>query len=556
MNFSENLVTKGISEVVKVVGVQCAVDTDDWQVEIEFCNMLNGIVELEMVECRDMNLKTISRIMIQKGLVMYNHKTVYGYIIRKVVQLITEKNAQNAINSSVSLVHSGLGWYMWNSDFVFKGWDIFTSEGTVFSTYIGNADIESGGDLEEYVDMLRQWVCGNTKMEGICCMAAAATVLLFANQIWGTSIDNPINHLVGNSTTGKTTAAELFASFGSSPDGDGSMMLSFMDTQNAILKKIGSNKGYPVAIDEFSTGGSRKFWTDFIYMLANGVGKARCSAGGAGVQSVERFSTTFLTTGEMSLLKKCSKNEGIRARLFEFDVDFWTRSATEADRIKAIARKDYGLVTPMVAQALLADSDWWFSRFKMWRRIIRKKIKGDELILGIGDRVTDIVALYLTSGEILNQALSIRLNMSYLFSFFYKHLIYKNAEDANLGVRAYSAIMAYYVMNKSRFVDESYVLGLAEGDHLILPDIDGYVVDVRKRKINKKSYNRCIVFYPEVLEKILLNRGFSDERIALKQVQQEGLLKTKDKSRTYDTEMLEGMRQNVYKVLIYDATYN
>ena len=408
--------------------------------------------------------------------------------------------------------------------------------------------------------MLVTHVIGNTPLSAVCCMAAAATVLPYANEVWKVAICNPIIHLVGNSSTGKSTAAYLFVALGSSPEGDGSMMLSFLATPNALVQQIGGNQGYPCAIDEFSTGGGKKFWSDFVYTLANGLSRARCIAGGTGVSAIQRFSTVFLTNGEASILSKCNKNEGVRARLFEFNVDAWTRNAEESDYIKMVCKANFGFVTPMIAQELLANGDVWHEHFKDWQHIIKARIKEEKLILGIGDRISDVVALFMVSCEIVNSVLRICLDVEGVFDFFYEHIIFKNAEDANLGIRAHDAILRHFVRYKDRFVDEFDACWMGVEGFVVLPDKEGIRVCLSdKQRSHKgadgKEYRDSIVFYPDALETILTNAGFSDIRVAMKAMHKEKLIKTKDASReTYDV-TFDGVKIPAYIVWFDDTNY-
>lgn len=375
------------------------------------------------------------------------------------------------------------------------------------------------------------------------------TVLPYANQYWGVVLYNPINHLMGDSTTGKSTAAILFASFCGSPVGVDGFCLSFLGTSNAIVKMIGENHGCPCAIDEFSIAMSRADWTDFVYTLANGRGRARCVAGGSKVQKVEQFETVFLTTGEISILNKCNKNEGIRARLLEFQIESWTRSAKEADRIKEVVKDNYGLITPLIAEELLMSGKYWGERFAEWRKTVKDRIEAENLLLGIGDRLSDFVALYMVSCEILCRILNICMDIESVFDFFYTHIIFKNAEDRNLGVRAYDAIMSYFVKNRDKYPD---FIELDEDEDTVLVDEqEGFVVrGNRKHIVDDTVYTDYVFFFPEVLEEALRRRGFADPKIALKAIQKEKLLRAKDNNRIYLEKKVNGVMMKVYAVWV------
>ena len=231
---------------------------------------------------------------LKKGGICRNAKHDCKYILKKVDYLLFQNvNAEGHIAAR----HSRLGWQNDNGEIVFNGYYQYTRDGVADSVYMESIRVKPCGSIDTFTEMFNKVLFDNIPMQAIMAMAASATVLPFANIRWGTSFYNPINHLLGNSTTGKTTGGYLFAAFGGAPEGTDSLMLSFLGTDNALMNQIGENHGYPLAIDEFSTGLSRKGWSDFIYTVANGRGKARCRAGGMKVQKIDEFSTVFLTTG-------------------------------------------------------------------------------------------------------------------------------------------------------------------------------------------------------------------------------------------------------------------
>lgn len=548
-------INQGCSQkYVEVLGLKVLSDCDDIGVVLSIANYMKRKFETIEVKWSTMTVASIGRLLRKKGVPSTEMRGIFKDIETQICRKLYRGQVVNEEE------HETLGWAELDGNLVFKADAIYTVTGKRLSTYAGSFNIQSSGSLEVFVDMLITHVVGNIPLSAICCMAAAATVLPYANEVWRVAICNPIIHLVGNSSTGKSTGAYLFIAFGGSPEGVGAMMLSFLATPNALVQQIGGNQGYPCAIDEFSTGGGKKFWSDFVYTLANGLGKARCCAGGSKVSQASTFSTVFLTTGEAGILSRCNKNEGVRARLFEFNVDSWTRSADESNYIKKICKANFGFVTPLIAQELLVNGDIWYEHFRDWRHIIKAQIAEDKLILGIGDRITDVVALFMVSCEIVNSVLRICLDVEGVFDFFYEHIIFKNAEDANLGIRAHDAILRHFVRYKDRFVDEFDACWMGVEGFVVLPDKEGIRVCLSdKQRSHKgadgKEYRDYLVFYPDALETILTNAGFSDVRVAMKAMHKEKLLKTKDASReTYDV-TFDGVKIPAYIVWFDDTNY-
>lgn len=529
---------------IDVIDVVRLTDEDDIEVLLLIFDFIQRQYVLEDILRTEISPESIRRVILKHAGICTDAKKDCKFILNKVDKLLF---LNTTTSSQISAKHFKLGW-VFTCDLYFNAHQQYSVVGVENSVYSGTYAVTPTGCLDDFVVLFNTVLIDNVPMQAVMCMAAAATVLPYANQMWGLSLYNPINHLIGNSTTGKTTAAYLFASFGGAPEGRDGFMFSFLGTENAIIKQVGNIAGYPIAIDEFSTGLSKTGWSNFVYTMANGRGKVRCQAGGSRVQQVDEFSTVFLTTGEMSILRKCNKNEGIRARLFEYQLDTsWTRSAEESDLIKSVCKRNYGLITPLIAQELLKNGAAWESRFRKWRERTIELIRAKKLLLGISDRVSDFVALYMVSCEILMSVLGIEMKKYSIFDFFFLHILVKNAQDANLGMRTYETIVAYLSKNRHLY-PELVPLG---DDFIMESDIEGFIAESHKGKvINGKKYRDYAVFDVDILDTVLLRRGFSDPKVALRALQKDGYLLTKDKNRLYIERRVNGITTRVYGVWV------
>lgn len=461
----------------------------------------------------------------------------------------------------ITLAHRTLGWAKYKDKIAFYADKIYVESGVVASKYVGNKKIQPHGELSVYVGMLNECVLGNPAMEAILAMAAAATVLPFANLNWVCRFDNTINHLVETSSTGKTTAADLFVSLGAAAEDTYSWKFSYLSTNNSILKEVEQNSGFPVEIDELSSS-KRKECTDFVYSVANGVGRSRCIAGGTKVSKTAEFHTTFISTGESGLIKKCAKTDGINARVYEFGVNAWTRSGSESRQIKSVIRDNYGLVTPLIAVELMKNSDKWEEVLNKWKEEITQRMENEKRVSVIGDRIENVVALYMTGCEILNEVLNVNFDVSKVYEFFYLHIIVAKTKDMGLGTRAYDAIIRHYKRYRNeRYVDgEVRLSGLSmminEEDFNIESGIEGFLLNSRRshRSNDGRYFRTYIVFLSGMLEEILENNG-CDSKVAIKCMHREGLMKTKDKARDYMELSINGIKEKVYAVWVADASY-
>ena len=554
-----NLAVRGVLPNVRFVEVDgiIVVEAVNVCVRILFKNAATGKVAVEVIPREKLTKSYLRRRMLKNGVVEIDADIAYRHIMSQTNKLLVLSEMGNTV--AIFQEHLSLGWSAIEGGLAFKADAIYKEDGVVVSAYTGSVNIQSGGSLQAFVDMLKVVLKDNIPMQSIVAMASAATVLPFANAMWGTKIDNPINHIYSTSSMGKSTAAELFVALGSSPSKNDGFMLTFSSTNNALMKQVEGIMGYPVAVDELSSS-TRKALTEMVYTLANGTGRVRCTAGGMEITESRSYQTVFLSTGESGMVRKCVKTEGISARVFEFGNIFWTTSAEESEQISEVAKKNYGVVTPAIAQELLRNGDKWKLAFATWLLCIKERIKAEKLIIGVGDRVANIIALYMASLEILNTIFQLDYDIVGVFEFFWLHIMVKLAEDSNLAIRAYDAIIRHFARyRKERYVDElTSTMMKMTGIIECQSDKEGMIISAKTthKDVRGNVYGSYVVFYPDMLEKILEDNGFIEPKVVLKSLRKDQLLKTKDENRDYMEMCLEGVETRVYAVWIQDYSYS
>ena len=125
----------------------------------------------------------------------------------------------------------------------------------------------------EYLAELNSLTEGCSEMQFVLCTAAAATLLAYLSLLLGLPVESFGLSLVGDSSTGKTTALRLAASLFGSPKSE-SLFSSFFGTTNALLHILSSHCGVPLCYDETTIEGNVNK-ADFVYSLAQGVSKLR-----------------------------------------------------------------------------------------------------------------------------------------------------------------------------------------------------------------------------------------------------------------------------------------
>ena len=459
----------------------------------------------------------------------------------------------------VKYYHNFLGWKKVKDKGVFYGKEAISYNNEVSSSYYGELDVSQVGLVENITNLIEKFIVNQEEwspLEAVLSFGVGATVLAYANTYWNASLNNLIVHILGGSSTGKSTSLQLFTALGSNPEPKKGFWINYNSSDVSIVKRIGNNYGYPVAIDELS-GGSKKEYSDFVYTIGNGEEKDRLKAGGMSFQKSATFQTVTMSSGEVSLYKKCAKNEGIRARCVEIPNINWTSSKEQSNAIKECTKENHGLVTPLIAQALVDNDTKWRERWGDWKKYVDDKMKKDEVKLAVSERIADFVALFTLSAEILNDVLGISLNLEEIFKFCYMHIIIANEDEGNLGDREDTVIKDYISMNKEKFADGTFYGGCRSQYNVVTLSMsdDGFIRNANRKIINGEEYDTVYVFRNGVIDKVLSDAGFSDIKVSLHKLNEGGYLLAKDKKRNTTEHIVNGTKQDCVCVYYKDESY-
>lgn len=224
--------------------------------------------------------------------------TAYGVqVSKKTADYLIKVIENQEVKAEHLLCHSKLGMTVWNGKKIFKG---ATGIG-ITSRYTGKLRVAPKGSYMKYLDMLKAEVLGHTPLEFI--LSASISGLLVDYLKESISVENIMVHMIGESSTGKTTGALLSVSCGSAPDFLGNnFVFSFQDTLNSLMRLIPNS--YPTLIDEGSLLTDRDM-TQTLYSLSSGTEKRRLS-GSMEVNESSRFRTALFLTSEKSILAQCN----------------------------------------------------------------------------------------------------------------------------------------------------------------------------------------------------------------------------------------------------------
>lgn len=346
------------------------------------------------------------------------------------------------VSAPVSYEYKKTGFDIFNGELVFKANTLITKS-DMKGSYIGDVKIEPRGSREVWLDMVRTEVMG-TKLEVILSMALSSVVFDFVHQQFPT--ENLVVALTGLSSSGKTTALNLAVSTGALPvTADNSLLLTFLDTELSIMHRMMS--GYCVGIDEGSTL-KKKDTTKILYSIANGRERARMKKTLGMAESVSFHSVVF-TSSETSLLAQADNNAGLRVRVLELFA-VWTKSAESSDKIKEVVTENYGWAIPEMAEYLLnKEPEKIVKRCKYWTEVFKeyKSENSDIVLLG---RLAKKMGIILATAEIAEEVFGLQFDTEKICEFLVEQVLV-NPQEYDIGIRAYSVIIAYYTAHPEEF---------------------------------------------------------------------------------------------------------
>ena len=370
------------------------------------------------------------------------------------------------------------------------------------------------GTYANYKKMLKEDVIGHTPMEFL--LSASISGLLVDYLKESISVENIMVHMIGESSTGKTTGALLAVSCGSAPDFLGNnFVFSFQDTLNSLMRLIPNS--YPTLIDEGSLLTDRDM-TQTLYSLSSGTEKRRLS-GGMEVNESSRFRTALFLTSEKSILAQCNMNTGLLTRNFEFQNVTWTSSAESADRIKSVVTENYGHIIPRVAKWLLAqDRQELVEKIVQETNAVIKRAREAKTYNNLTERTAKQSALILVAVDIVNEVLKLKLNKEAIGDFMEEHSLVNSVEQVSIGKRAMEWLL--------QFISKNYTQFLSKDSPKEISNCRGKLENMQTVLLNtdEESGMRLKVTDSEFM-KILKEGHFSEKATVLKEWKEMGYLK-------------------------------
>ena len=292
---------------------------------------------------------------------------------------VTEENAKYHIRSieyqerkigRVNNTHSELGFAKYKEKEIFKLYKAINED----SSYVGALDLKPKGNLGNYLDDLREHVVPYKNISLAFALGVSSSIVAKLNMHYK-DINTLLVHLFAESTKGKSTAAMLAISVWGNPNlSGGGLYNTWNSTENALSTSLAGNYGIAYALDELSMS-KIEDTTSLIYNLVGGKDKARLTKD-IELRAAATWTTSIISTGEVSLLSKAKNNTGLDIRVLELGGIVWTEDANHSDQVKALVNRNYGVFgADFVKRLIEFPADRLKEIFEEERDIFIQKVK-------------------------------------------------------------------------------------------------------------------------------------------------------------------------------------
>ncbi|HGO1736724.1 TPA: DUF927 domain-containing protein [Staphylococcus aureus] len=323
-------------------------------------------------------------------------------------------------------------------------------------------DLQPKGTFKGWWEMYLKQVKGNLLLELAVVFAASSLVTAFLKTRHEVEFAGTIFSFMGNSSTGKSTAAALAVSIAGNPTkGSNTLFRSWNGTRNALEGYLSSNFGVPIVLDELSAA-TFKDITGLLYSLAEGQGRQRSNIDG-NVKELKNWGTTVISTAEHSILNDSARNDGLNVRTIEISEAF-TTSADNADAIKRATSINYGHIMPLVAEYLLKREDEvikWFHAEHDW---FKNQLKNETSNTGI--RMFKRYAVILTSARIFERVIAVPIDIDAIREYLVSYHL-ESVSERSLAEKSIEVIVQFVAQNRGKFSEDTKLSTMIENYGLI-----------------------------------------------------------------------------------------
>lgn len=386
--------------------------------ENEYTNVRVEAVGAEMSDGTISNVLTVLKNEVSCGLVEFAMSDLNKRIdtLKNFGVTITEQDILGIARGIISNYEktpvipyvNGYGWQRKDDKIrSYFGVEHISLDGKILPQVITPRSLTANGNIRLLTGALNNYL-KNAKRQAIVSASLASVICGYLKE-------NLIIALVGMTSTGKSTVADLAVSLFTSIKA-GITKMKFNATENAIIKKLGNNNGIPVIIDDTSLS-KVKDMTTLIYQIAEGCDRDRLN-NKAEMQEVAEWATSIFFTGEKTILFSGNNElKGKAGRLIEINIsdDDLFDNGSDAKYVKSIYTENYGLignyfVNWLIKEKILDNLENLITEHteKTITYVSTLEIKDNE---GIIDRLSRKIAIITATAELANSAFEFNLDV-------------------------------------------------------------------------------------------------------------------------------------------------
>ncbi|MGN1053349.1 MAG: DUF927 domain-containing protein [Candidatus Scatosoma sp.] len=254
-------------------------------------------------------------------------------------QLLTKQArilSRNPLNTE--LHHTKLGWHTIDGEECFL-YDDSTKIGQQTSVCDREFSFQAGNYVT-YSEMLKNLVYPSKELTLAYVLGFSAVVVSRLNRNRVVELGTIVINVNGKSSTGKSTMEQLLISpFGNPVFSKHGLGITHAGTLNGIMDALEGVHGLPRVIDDLQQNSSINL-TELLYTISQEETKMRC--GEQWNQNTDGWSGLVVVSSETPLMGMMKVQQGTYPRLLNITSLQWTKTAEEAEKIKATTLRNYG----------------------------------------------------------------------------------------------------------------------------------------------------------------------------------------------------------------------
>jgi hypothetical protein len=374
-----------------------------------------------------------------------NHYFIDYRLVNPLRTYLTDclRNLQS--QNAIEYAHKSLGFHKdTDGSWVFLLGKTKTVQG-LSEYYDKEFEFQSGAFLS-YDKFIRQEILPKQELQLALVMGLASVPASYLKDY--ADVQTIVVNLCGPSSTGKSTTAQLIASFWGNPKiSNRGMVKTFNMTSGAMFTEIEGMNGVAIVLDDITTAAYINK-TQLIYQLAQGESRARLNNYGKEVKQGLPFSGLAIITSETPVLSEAETRQGLIARVLDVDDIVWTKDADHSTRVKNHIMVNFGLLGPKFVDFFMAKDDAVIKKdFESSREIIRESIpKMDNL----SHRIINKLAIIHMTAVYVKGCFGYDLDLEYIKQTLIE-IDQHDIEDRHIAIRGFESIKQYITKHHSQF---------------------------------------------------------------------------------------------------------